>query len=82
MWKLPVTAGLGAERADDGHIQPSGAERGVGDVNDLVAGWVQGGCRNGMAAAVACRGWCFGRILFPGPRGRGCAGRPRRITFH
>jgi hypothetical protein len=35
-------AGLGAERADDGDIQRTRAEREVGDVDDLVAGRVQG----------------------------------------
>jgi hypothetical protein len=36
-------AGPVAERADDGDIQPAGAEGGVGDVDDLVPGRVQGG---------------------------------------
>src|SRR5260370_992115 len=36
-------AGLGAERADDGDIQAPGAEGGVGDVDDLVAGGVEAG---------------------------------------
>src|ERR1017187_9645450 len=36
-------ARLGAERPDDRHIQPPGAERRVGDVDDLVAGRVEAG---------------------------------------
>jgi hypothetical protein len=59
-------AGLGAERADDGDVKPAGAERGVGDVNDLVAGGVQGGdCgaqRHGLARADVA-GDHAGRLL-------------------
>ena len=36
-------AGLGAERPDDLHVEAPGAEGGVGDVDDLVAGGVEGG---------------------------------------
>ncbi len=36
-------AGPGAQRPDDGDIQAAGAERRVGDVDDLVAGGVQAG---------------------------------------
>ena len=35
-------AGLGAEGAHDGDVEAAGAEGGVGDVDDLVAGAVQG----------------------------------------
>ncbi len=33
----------GAQRPDDGDIQPAGAERRVGDIYDLVPGGIEGG---------------------------------------
>jgi len=48
-------ARLVAERADDGDVEPSGAEGGVGDAGDLVPGRVQGGggCADGHGLARA-----------------------------
>jgi hypothetical protein len=47
-------AGLGAQRADDGDIQPAGAERRVGDVDDLVPGRVQPGDRGPQRHGLPC----------------------------
>ncbi len=45
----PVT-----QRADDGDVKPAGAEGGVGDVDDLVAGRVQAGDRGAQRHGLAC----------------------------
>ncbi len=37
-----LVAGVGAEGSDDGDIQAPGAEGGIGDVDDLVPGRVEG----------------------------------------
>jgi hypothetical protein len=47
-------AGLGAERADDRHVQAPGPERGVGDVDHLVAGGVEGGDGGAQRHGLPC----------------------------
>jgi hypothetical protein len=37
-----VEAGVGAERGDDGDVEAAGAERGVGDVDQVMPGLVEG----------------------------------------
>jgi hypothetical protein len=47
-------AGLVAERADDGDVEAAGAEGGVGDVDDLVAGRVEGRDGGADGHGLAC----------------------------